>query len=335
VVTPFYNSVEFLSECIESVLRQTYQNWEYILVDNHSTDGSSALATSYASRFPNQIRLLRPKEFLQQVPNYNFALTTIAAASEYCKIVQADDWIFPECLERMVALAERDRSIGIVAAYRLKGDHVLGGGIPYNTCVLPGVELCRLQLTTSLFATGSPTSVLYRSELVRNQRPFYDDKTLFDDTDACYRILRSWNFGFVHQILSFSRTGNDSIMTRAQDFGPGYLDKVLQLTKFGPIYLGPESCSNELEAWKRIYYRFLAQRLLSGAGSAFWQYHTSGLATGGLKVDVASLFKQLLLEVASLLINPGNTAHRLLAWLRELLRAAGRNVKAARGTSER
>jgi cellulose synthase/poly-beta-1,6-N-acetylglucosamine synthase-like glycosyltransferase len=50
VVTPFYNTREFLAECIESVLIQTYQNWEYILVDNWSTDGSSQVAEEYASR---------------------------------------------------------------------------------------------------------------------------------------------------------------------------------------------------------------------------------------------------------------------------------------------
>jgi len=44
VVTPFYNTQAFLPECIESVLRQSYENWEYLLVDNCSTDGSGEIA---------------------------------------------------------------------------------------------------------------------------------------------------------------------------------------------------------------------------------------------------------------------------------------------------
>ena len=44
VVTPFYNTADYLGECIESVLRQTYENWGYVLVDNCSTDGLSEIA---------------------------------------------------------------------------------------------------------------------------------------------------------------------------------------------------------------------------------------------------------------------------------------------------
>ena len=99
VVTPFYNTQDYLAECIESVLRQTYTNFEYILVNNRSTDGSSDIAQQYAARFPDKIRLFHTESFLTQVQNYNFGLSLISPDSKYCKMVQADDWIFPECLQ--------------------------------------------------------------------------------------------------------------------------------------------------------------------------------------------------------------------------------------------
>ena len=49
-VTPFFNTEKYLEECIESVLRQTYQNWDYILVNNRSTDGSVRIAEKYANQ---------------------------------------------------------------------------------------------------------------------------------------------------------------------------------------------------------------------------------------------------------------------------------------------
>src|SRR5882724_7298074 len=50
VVTPVYNGAEHLAECIESVLAQTYQNWDYTIVDNCSTDGSVEIARRYAAK---------------------------------------------------------------------------------------------------------------------------------------------------------------------------------------------------------------------------------------------------------------------------------------------
>lgn len=317
IVTPFYNTHEFLSECIESVLRQSYHNWEYILVDNQSTDGSSEIAANYAFRFPHRIRVIRTEQFLSQVENYNFALSCIAPESKYCKIVQADDWIFRDCLARMVEQAEWDRSIGIVSSYRLKGNKVVGCGLPYTTSVISGADICRQQLKSSLFTFGTPTTVLYRSKIVRDAAPFYDGKALHEDTEACYRILRTWNYGFVHQVLSFSRVDNDSIMTRAKDYHPEYLDRLLQLHKFGSEYLDQVELATEIANWKAHYYRFLARKRLTRAGTAFWDYQRKGLATGGLNLERKALLKAVAIELAVTVSNPGAAIQALTRRIRE------------------
>src|ERR1700733_3168327 len=115
VITPLYNNEEYLEECIESVLAQTYQNWDYTIINNRSTDGSRAIARRYAAQ-DSRIRVLDTDEFLRVVPNHNFALRQISPASKYCKMVFADDWIFPDCLEQMVNVAEQHSSVGIVGA---------------------------------------------------------------------------------------------------------------------------------------------------------------------------------------------------------------------------
>ena len=99
-VTPFFNTEKYLEECIESVLRQTYQNWDYTLVNNRSTDGSVRIAEKYANQFPERIRVEHNSEFLSQVQNYNHALRFISSGSRYCKVVQADDWLFPDCIKQ-------------------------------------------------------------------------------------------------------------------------------------------------------------------------------------------------------------------------------------------
>src|SRR5690349_6775046 len=121
VVTPFYNTAAYLAECIESVLAQSYTAFEYILADNCSTDGSAEIADYYA-RQDLRIRLIRYSDFVAQLPNYNRALKEISESSRYCKIVQADDCIFRECLEMMVQALGQNESTGLVVAYRLEGN---------------------------------------------------------------------------------------------------------------------------------------------------------------------------------------------------------------------
>src|SRR5262249_19628678 len=101
VVTPFYNTEAYLDECIRSVLAQTRGDFEYLLVNNCSTDRCPEIAAHYASRDP-RIRLLHNDQLVPQLRNYNQALRHISAESRYVKMVQADDFIFPRCLEEMV-----------------------------------------------------------------------------------------------------------------------------------------------------------------------------------------------------------------------------------------
>jgi glycosyltransferase involved in cell wall biosynthesis len=62
VILCFYNEEKFLSEAVESVFSQTYPDWELILVDDGSTDGSSGVAKSYVARFPDKIRYVEHEQ---------------------------------------------------------------------------------------------------------------------------------------------------------------------------------------------------------------------------------------------------------------------------------
>ena len=282
VVTPFYNTCEFLPECIESVLRQTYENWEYILVDNCSTDGSSEIAAHYASRFSEKIRIIHTPGFLSQVQNYNFAITCIAPESKYTKMVQADDWLFPDCVRAMVEVAEAHPSIGIVAAYELEGDEVRLDGLPYPSPKLPGREVGRLYFLKATYLFGTPSSLLLRSELIRSRKPFYDARYApFEDGHACFDLLTECDFGFVHQVLTFSRRDNGGIVSPVRSFGLELFLHFSMLVAHGKDYLSGEEYSRCLKRAGRRYFRHLARRAcaLRRESKEFWDFHRSGLAS--------------------------------------------------------
>ena len=323
VVTPFFNTRQFLTECIESVLSQTYENWEYVLVDNCSSDGSAEIARSYAARFPGKIRLVTTETFLSQVQNYNFALTCISPESKYCKMVQADDWIYPECLARMVALGEANPSIGIICSYYLNGNKVDGFGLPvpdfdpaHLARLISGKRMAQFFLRTRTYVFGTPTTVMYRSSLVRSQQPFYDESLLHEDTEKCMQILQHWDFGFVHEVLSFLRTQQDSITSAARDLEPIALDWYITVQRYAPVFLEGEEADVLKRKSRAEYYSALAYQALQLRDSKFWQYHKSGLKTLGETLDVSYLALKVCQQMLWMVANPGETAGRVKRFLK-------------------
>ena len=316
VVTPFRNTATYLAGCIESVLAQSYSRFEYILVDNCSMDGSAEIAETYARR-DSRIRMIRRSQLLSQVENYNRALAEISEESEYCKIVQADDFIFPECLRLMVQTFEQSESIGLVSSYDLKGNRVRGTGFPYPITVLRGPEMARLYLRTGLFVFGSPTTVMYRSSLVRSQQPFYDESLLHEDTEKCMQILEQWDLGFVHQVLSFLRVDNESISAAFRSFEPNALDRYILVRRYAPTFLEKSEATALRRESKRAYYGALARQAIRLREPAFWKYHQVGLESVGETLDWPYLAYELGRELLWLAANPGTSIARLLRALKQ------------------
>ena len=315
VVTPFYNTAEHLDECIESVLAQSHRNLEYILQDNASDDGASEIAKRWAAR-DARIRYFRLDSLIPQVPNYNLALTRVSPASAYTKIVQADDWIYPDCLRQMVALGERSPRIGLISSYRLDGDSVWGHAPPHRQAILTGREVARLHLLQPLFLFGSPTTVMMRSEVVRARRPFYAEGRLHEDTEACYEILREWDFGFVPQVLSYSRVESGSTYGQMQDFDTRILDKLIVLHRYGREFLSASEFETRVAEIERRYYRRLARAIVTAQPRAYWEFQKRGLATQGLRISLPKLARGLGRELLSLLACPQELVGLAKAWTR-------------------
>jgi glycosyltransferase involved in cell wall biosynthesis len=284
VVTPVYNTEKYLAECIESVLAQTYPTWEYIIVNNCSTDRSRAIAQQYAAQ-DQRIRLVNNAQLLKQMPNWNHAMRQISPESRYCKVVHADDWLFPDCLTQMVALAEAHPSVGLVGAYRLDEDQVNLDGLPYPSTVTSGQVICRQALLGGPYVFGSPTSLLIRADLVREREEFYNESNIHADKEVCFEILNQHDFGFVHQVLTFTRRHNEATTSHLKRFKTTRTGNLYALLKYGPVYLTPAEYRQRLAHALDRYYTFLGQCVFELREKEFWKYQQSELAKLGLALS--------------------------------------------------
>jgi glycosyltransferase involved in cell wall biosynthesis len=315
VVTPFHNTAAFLDECISSVLAQTCRDFEYVLLDNCSDDGSTEIALRHAAA-DSRIRYLRNATLLPQVPNYNHAMAQASPGARFVKVVQADDALFPRCLEEMVALAEAHPSVAVVSSYRLRGRTVEGAGLARERQVLSGRDACRLHLVEDVYLFGSPTTVMFRADVVRSRTPFWAEGRLHEDTEAVYEILADRAFGFVHQVLSFSRLDAGSITGRVSDFGPDLLDKLILFELHGRRLLSPDEFELHAGGHRARYLRFLAEAWLRRRDADFWSYHRQGLRSIGEDLAPLRIARQVAPALAAAQLPPA-----LLGLVRRLRRS--------------
>lgn len=114
IITPCYNGEKFIARTIRSVLAQTYENWEMLIVDDGSSDGSADIVRSFAQADP-RIRLLR-QENAGSAAARNAGIR--AAEGRYLALLDADDVWEPEFLSAQLAFMAQHSAACVCCAYR-------------------------------------------------------------------------------------------------------------------------------------------------------------------------------------------------------------------------
>lgn len=116
IILPVHNAEGFLAEAIESVLLQSYKNFELIVVDDSSTDKSFAIATYYKNRYPNLITLLKSKRHLNKEGEASSNIGLNHARGKYIARMDADDISCPTRIEKQVEFLETHPDIFLVGS---------------------------------------------------------------------------------------------------------------------------------------------------------------------------------------------------------------------------
>ncbi len=117
VVITVYNLESCILDCMRSVQKQTYQDFEVILVDDGSRDSSVSVIRDFIRENGLQGWTLIPKENGGASSSRNAGID--AAAGEFITFMDGDDWFEPDCLEKMVALAEEDQADLVVVSHQV------------------------------------------------------------------------------------------------------------------------------------------------------------------------------------------------------------------------
>ncbi|HEX7537102.1 MAG TPA: glycosyltransferase family 2 protein [Dermatophilaceae bacterium] len=186
VVVPSYNNASFIEATMDSILAQTYRDFELVVADHSSTDGTWQLLARYAT--DPRVRLLRT-EAGGGAPR-NWERVTAAARGELVKLVCGDDIIYPNCLQVQVEAMDANPAVVLVAARRdlidARGGIVMAGrGLAGLTGRVPGRTAARHTVVAGSNIFGEPACVLIRRETLQDaggwdgQFPFVIDEATY------------------------------------------------------------------------------------------------------------------------------------------------------------
>lgn len=165
VVMTAYNRERYIAAAIESVLAQTFEAFELVIVDDRSTDGTLAIARQYEAR-DRRVHVAANEHNLGQFPNRNHAASL--ARGRFLKYHDSDDLMYPHCLATMVAALDAEPRAGIALT--------TGWAWPGGPCpMLLSPRMCyqREFLGRGLFMAG-PSGALFRTEVFRGLGGFDD-----------------------------------------------------------------------------------------------------------------------------------------------------------------
>lgn len=114
VITCFLNVEKFLAEMIQSVLAQDYTNWELILVDDGSTDNSTAIAQKYAADFPNKIFYHEHPGHTNKGASASRNVAIRLAKGEFLTFLDGDDVFLPQFLSQQINLQRQHPTAGLI-----------------------------------------------------------------------------------------------------------------------------------------------------------------------------------------------------------------------------
>ena len=261
VIIPNYNHASYLPRRIESVLAQTFQDIEIIVLDDHSPDHSREIIESYARKHPQIKTFFNERNSGSPFAQWNRGAEM--AVGEYLWFAESDDFCEPSLLEKLVPLLDSNPNVGIAYAqtylvdekdeiknsYQKNLEFIYESDAWQRPFVKSGKEACREWL---LFHNPIPNAsgALIRREAFMKAGKADMSMKLNGDWFLYARILSQYDLAFTPELLNYFRVHEHTQRQRARVDGTVY-EEIIRINDFIRNHV-PGSESNADHALSRI-----------------------------------------------------------------------------------
>ncbi|MBI4317895.1 MAG: glycosyltransferase [Chloroflexi bacterium] len=324
VIIPVYNCERFIAEAVDSVLAQSFRDFELIVVDDGSTDRTAEVVKSYGPRLT----------YIYQTNQERSAARNAGirrASGQYLAFLDADDIWLPQKLERQIEVFDRAPEIGLVHswAYFIDGS---SQRLTFGTRNLAGSpEAGNRAFESLLFGNfiASPTPVI-RAQCVRELGPFDESLVHVEDWDMWLRISARYPIAFVPEPLAGYRILRDDWLEKWERYGVA--ESSIMVVQRACQSFGRQASLGLLRRRALAYHRWEAAR----ANFKLGHFHLARQHLFRALVEDRALWhhphaKYMLVELL-LLLEPLSSLRRLR---RRIIRLVGRKIHRSRGTQVR
>ena len=208
VCIPSYNYAGYLSETLDSILAQTYPDYEIIVVDDGSKDDSQAIAEGYAGRYPNKVRVFTHPGRVNKGISATCNMAIEQARGEYLAWLGADDAWYPGKLARQVDELDLNPGVGLTYSY---ADIVDSMG--EKTGEKMGRDMTYDLLPMLVAGNFIPHLTAVHRRACLEETGYYDESLQYSDWEMWLKMANHFRFSFINEPLAMYRVHGVNMFT--------------------------------------------------------------------------------------------------------------------------
>lgn len=211
-----YNHGKYINECLKSLMNQTYNNIELLIIDDASTDDTCPKIYDTMEELKcvfNRVLLIRNSSNSCNISK-NFNALIKESKGKYIKGFSGDDIMHPQCIEKLVKYLEenRDEILCYSNMYIVDDDYSLKDSVPYKTWFINHAPLQKNKVFNALMKNNYiPSPTVLSRRIAYEKYGLYDEKIHYEDYDMFLHLSRVEKFGYISDKLVFYRRAADSI----------------------------------------------------------------------------------------------------------------------------
>jgi glycosyltransferase involved in cell wall biosynthesis len=208
VIISSYNHAQYLPECLDSILTQTYQDFEIVVVDDGSKDNSHEILVGYQEKYPDKVHYFWHPDHANKGISISCNLAISKAAGMYLAWTGSDDAWYPEKLARQVAVMESNANIGMVYSQMCLFDGN-GNSLPGKI----GIDITNDESPVVRLFAGNwiPASTVLIRKTCLEQIGLFDNDLVYSDWDLFIRLVSRWKTAYINDPLARYRLHGKNI----------------------------------------------------------------------------------------------------------------------------